>query len=472
MRRLVSAAASDGPPESHWGDSFVTARAWGIVGLVVVLLLAAAAFWVRWETEPPVLAAQGETGELFVGAKPTTVTFDLGDGSGLRLFAVRLRHADGEAVITTTEYPGDALTGGRIPYETVDVTLDPATLGVPQGDAVLVAELTDWSWSGLLAGNTTTVEIPVSIDREAPKLSVSSGLTYVQRAGSGAVRYRVLEATADDGVRVGDATFRGYPFPGGAEGERIALFAIPRDAAPDVTPKVFARDRAGNEREVGWPVRVQERSFTRIPIRLGANFMEGKVPSLAGELGIEGDDAVAVFQTINRDERARNEEAIRAAVVKSGATALFDGAFTQMRNSAVTSQFAEHRTYYVDGKSVSEAIHYGYDLASVSGAPIEASNAGVVVHAEPLGIYGNCVIVDHGLGLMSLYAHLREIDVKVGDRVAKAQRLGRSGATGLAGGDHLHFAILVGATYVDPKEWWDPKWVRDRIAPAMAAALP
>ncbi len=67
-----------------------------------------------------------------------------------------------------------------------------------------------------------------------------------------------------------------------------------------------------------------------------------------------------------------------------------------------------------------------------------------MVLAEFLGIYGNCVIVDHGMGLQSLYAHLSTIDVQVGQTVEQGQTLGRSGATGLAGGDHLHFTMLLG----------------------------
>jgi murein DD-endopeptidase MepM/ murein hydrolase activator NlpD len=127
------------------------------------------------------------------------------------------------------------------------------------------------------------------------------------------------------------------------------------------------------------------------------------------------------------------------------------------------------RTYTWRSRPISKAVHYGFDLASTSGAEVTAANDGVVVLAEDLGIYGQCVVVDHGLGVHSLYGHLSQTDVGVGDRVAKGGALGRSGATGLAGGDHLHFAILVGGQYVDPLEWWDPKWVRDHVEYRLAA---
>ena len=452
----------------------MTGRAWAIVLLVVVLLGGGGAVFVRWESSAPVVWLQtpdlGEASELFVGEGGLDVELLAHDpDSGMRSLVVRLRHAGGEIVLGSEEPLGNAIQGNLDSEGGVAVSarIDPGALGLAEGGAILVAEARDWSWTGFLSGNVATLEIPVTIDLRPPRVSARSGLTYVKRGGAGLVRYQLDEATALDGVAVGDAFFPGYDVPGGSEGERVAIFAIPRDAGTDARIRLLAVDAAGNRGEVGWPVRVLERSFESISIRLSRRFMGGKVLSLAGELGIGGDDAIRTFQTINGDERARNEETIREIVARSGGERFFAGPFLQMKNSAVTSKFAEHRTYFVDGEQVSEAIHYGYDLASVAGAPIEAANAGVVLFAAPLGIYGNCVILDHGLGLTSLYGHLTQIDVEAGDRVTRGQTLGRSGATGLAGGDHLHFAILAGTTYVDPKEWWDPKWVREHVEPAL-----
>ena len=305
------------------------------------------------------------------------------------------------------------------------------------------------------------------MDTTPPRVSVESGLTYVRRGGAGAVVYRTDDAD-QSGVSVADEFFPGHPLPDGDR--RVAIFAIPRDAPKGAPIRVVATDSVGNRAESQWAVRLQERTFDEVPIRLSQGFLDGKVASLAAELGVDASDLVGAFQVINRDERARNEARIREIVSTTSAKPLFEGAFSQMRNSAVTSRFAEHRTYLVDGVPVSEAIHYGYDLASTAGAPIEASNAGVVLFAGPLGIYGNCVILDHGLGVASLYAHLSSIDVSLDQHVQREERLGRSGATGLAGGDHLHFAMLVNGSYVDPVEWWDDKWVREHVANALLAS--
>jgi murein DD-endopeptidase MepM/ murein hydrolase activator NlpD len=88
--------------------------------------------------------------------------------------------------------------------------------------------------------------------------------------------------------------------------------------------------------------------------------------------------------------------------------------------------------------------------------------------AEFFGIYGNTVVLDHGYGLMSLYGHLSSFAVNKGDAVKRGQAVGNSGATGLAGGDHLHFSMLYQDVQVDPREWWDPHWLHDRLAVKLA----
>jgi murein DD-endopeptidase MepM/ murein hydrolase activator NlpD len=317
----------------------------------------------------------------------------------------------------------------------------------------------------MLKGNAVTAEIPVHVDLRPPRVSVANGITFLKRSGAGAAYYTVSDDAVSDGVDVGGRLYRGFPRKGFGAQDRVALFAIARDQGPETPIRVFAEDRAGNRIEVGWATELKDTAFPEEPIELDGipKILNERVPDLAGQFGYDDTDRVAAFQKINTEGRAQNEAHIREIVRGSGPERLFVGPFVQMRNSKVTSRFAEHRTYFLKGQKISEAIHYGYDLAVTQNAPIEAANRGKVLYAEDLGIYGNCVILDHGLGLTSLYGHLSQIDVQPGQLVEKGARLGRSGHTGLAGGDHLHFAILVGETYVDPVEWWDAKWVREKI---------
>jgi murein DD-endopeptidase MepM/ murein hydrolase activator NlpD len=312
------------------------------------------------------------------------------------------------------------------------------------------------------------LEVPVRVDLSPPRVSVETGLSYAQRGGAGVVVYSVSEPAVRDGVRVGDHFYPGYPW----QGRRAAFYALPTDAPAPLRPAVVAVDAAGNEGSAHWPVNVKERTLPEATVNLPASFLEDKVPELARSQNVQAPDPTTAFQKINTEVRAANEKRIREIAAATAPERLWKGAFEQWANSQVTSRFAEHRTYLIGGQPVSQATHFGYDLATTAGAPITAANAGRVLHASDLGIYGNCVIIDHGMGVVTLYGHLSSFAVKPGDAVAKGTVLGRSGNTGLAGGDHLHFAVLVGDAYVDPVEWWDEKWVREKIDAQLAPPAP
>jgi murein DD-endopeptidase MepM/ murein hydrolase activator NlpD len=440
----------------------VTARGWlGFVLVFLVLGLGGLA-WVRAEGSAPVIHAPAS---LVVGGPGRDVLLELTDeGAGLREIHVTLQHADGESALVDQRFDGNLATGGgpEGAARQVQLRIDPEALELSDGDAFLRVVATDWSWRGGFGGNVSEVAIPLAIDREKPKIRIDTGLTYIHRGGSGAVAYSVSEPTARDGVAVGDAFFRGFPDPDSAT-RRVALYAVPADSPPKPAIRVVAEDAAGNAATARWPVVVRERALPDANVTLPRSFLDLTVRDLADANGIGISDLAAAFREINTEMRRKNEVQVREVTARSAPKQLWYGHFEQLVNSKVTSRFAEHRSYFVDGEKNSEAIHFGYDLASTAAAPITAANAGRIVYADDLGIYGNCVMIDHGFGLATLYGHLSRIDVGEGDEVAKGDALGLSGATGLAGGDHLHFAMIVGGTYVDPLEWWDPAWVRTHI---------
>jgi len=433
--------------------------------VLAALLLGGGAFtWVRFESDAPTV--EGPT-SLLVGSS-SSVAFDIGDlGSGLREILISVQQADGEAVVFERSFPGDLKTGGDSPGipQRFEIEIEPKTLGLVHGDASLTVTARDWSWRNSFRGNETQRRIPLKIDLEKPRIRVASGLTYVSRGGSGSVSYSINEETTHDGVMVGANFYRGFPAPGedASSGRRFALFAVSTDSPREPKIVVIAEDRAGNVANTSWPVVLKERVLPNANITLPDRFLETKVRNLADAAGVPQDDLLRAFNQINTELRAANEAKIREIVANPSGPKLWNGAFTQLRNSKVTSKFAEQRSYFFNGKKVSEATHFGYDLASTAGAPIQASNSGLVVFAGDIGIYGNSVIIDHGMDLFSLYAHLSSINVSANDRVEKNDTLGLSGATGLAGGDHLHFAILLGGTYVEPLEWWDPLWVKTHV---------
>lgn len=439
--------------------------------LVVVLSVAV----VRCEGTPPSVEAPEA---LAVGRAGRTVSLTVTDtGAGPKSLSAVLVHGQGEAPV------GEAVLGGGrwLPFgrpapRTVDFAVDPRALGAKDGAATLRVTARDHSLRRWGAGNEAVLEIPVAIDFRAPVVATDSGsIVYARRGGTVALAYRVSEQTVRDGVELGERFFPGIrigvedPAESRAAGWRLALFPLPIDQ-PGVKPVLIAEDEAGNVGRFTPRVQIEERRLPEALLNMPPRFFQEKIPELAEAVGVAEGDAIAAFQEINTRIRAENEAKIREVTSETTPTPLWDGAFEQMANSKVTSPFAEQRTYIVDGEKISQSVHYGYDLASLAGAPVTASNAGRVVFADELGIYGLCVILDHGLGLFSLYAHLSSIQVAVGDEVAKGQTVGLSGQTGLAGGDHLHFAMLLAGHYVDPVEWWDGKWQRDRLLPKLEAA--
>lgn len=318
----------------------------------------------------------------------------------------------------------------------------------------------------------TTAIHDFEVDLTPPRISVTSSFHYVNHGGSELVVYRVTPADAISGVRVGDEEYRGFPATGaGIETNdpalHVAFFALLWDQPADAPITVFARDAVGNESTATFDYRVFEQEFRESRITLSDGFLSSVVPSIlqnTPELDVEDPtDLLASYLRINGDLRRINNAAIEAMADETAPEILWRGPFEQLVNTAVEAGFADQRTYVYDGEAVDEQVHLGFDLASTASAPVGAANSGRVLHADWLGIYGNTVILDHGMGLQSLYAHLSSIDVAPGDMVEADEQLGRSGSTGLAAGDHLHFTVLLGGNPVTPVDWWSEQWVNDRI---------
>jgi len=366
---------------------------------------------------------------------------------------------------------------GEIPRGSALLETEVGTERIPEmqeGAATIRAEATNDSWARLGKGRTRVVERPVTIMLTPPRAEVLSGRIYLAQGGSGAVRYRVSDSATTSGARVGDAFFKGYPVPGGSPGERSALFAFPYDAPASTVPVVVAADAAGNTVEVPFVYQLASKPYPTARMELGDDFLRRVVPAILSRtpaMTSEG-DLLKDFLRINGALRREAASTLIRLSERSKPERLWTGAFTQLGGSKVEAPFAEHRIYRYGGRIVDEQDHLGYDLAVTANHPVGAANDGSVVMAGWFGIYGNTVVLDHGQGLMSLYSHLSSIEAKEGDAVKRGQVVGRSGATGLAGGDHLHFSILVHGVFVNPVEWWDPHWIQDRIEPSLGAAAP
>jgi hypothetical protein len=404
-------------------------------------------------------------GSPHVGAEETIEVRALDEGTGVETVSVWIDRAGQTIPLAEERYPGDLFRGAELDVERrIEIVLRPEEFGLTDGAVVVRAEARDYSWRG----NRSAAHATLWIDTVPPKVVVATGLTYVRRGGAEIAVYAVGEQIREHGVQIGERFFPGYPHPSDPE-RFVALYAVEPDAPSEPRAEVVAVDRAGNRTAVPLSISLIERKFPNARVGLTDAFMERKVrellPKHDGEL-LEG------YLQINRDLRRSNAEQIARVCARSSNERLWAGPFLQLPNSQVNARFAERRSYRYQNETVDEQTHLGFDLASTARAEVPAPNDGVVRFAEDLGIYGKTVIVDHGLGLFTLHGHLSEISVEKGQAVARGGLLGRTGATGLAGGDHLHFAVLVSGVFVDPLEWFDGRWIREHVEAKLGEAEP
>jgi hypothetical protein len=244
----------------------------------------------------------------------------------------------------------------------------------------------------------------------------------------------------------------------------LGLFAIPEDLTPDVRPVLWVTDVTGNDVAVAVPCTIRPREFRERTLEIGDEFLRRKIPQIYATRGLAAPtDLLEGFLVVNRDVRTASDETLRKRTAVSHPRPLWKGAFRRMARAETMSEFGDRRAYSYGGRIVDRQTHLGVDLASLRGAAVEASQDGIVVFAGDLGIYGQTAVLDHGLNVFTLYGHLSSLSVQETQAVAAGTTLGLTGQTGLAGGDHLHYSIMVHGVHVDPVEWWDPKWVRERI---------
>lgn len=328
-------------------------------------------------------------------------------------------------------------------------------VNLKEGKARLIVE----AQSNDLRASTDEVAAGVDVIFRPPSVTADGFQHYINQGGSEMVLLTPSGSYTEAGVRVGDQTFRSFPIPGSAN-ERLALFAFAWNTPLDTVPAVYVKNAAGAEATAQFWYKVFPKKFRARDLVIDDKFLDKVVNQI--DPGGSG-DLLTRFLKINGEMRRANNKTLAALQFKTEPKFLWTEPFLQMANSKVESSFADVRSYIYKGKKVDEQVHLGFDLAVSQHTPVRAANDGKIVWAQPLGIYGNCIVVDHGYGLQSIYGHLSEIEVKEGEMVKRGQEMGKSGSTGLAGGDHLHYSMQVEGVEVNPVEWWDAHWIKDHV---------
>ena len=384
----------------------------------------------------------------------TPITVRVRDPHGIRKLAAFVEQSGARYSVWETAQPSD-LADSTWNF-TAGVKTTPQ---LQNGKARLILEAT----SNDLLRKTARLEREVTVVTQPPIISVDSDQHYLYLGMADLATFNVSGTWIEAGVRVGDQTFRGWPAPGGKPGF-FSLFAFAWNMPPNTVPLVYASNGAGNE--VTCPIvfqfpKKEQPKYTVHDLQVSDGFMQ----KVIGELDPNGSgDPVVRFLKINNEMRRANNKALSDLRFKTADRFLWSQPFARQSHSQAESSFADVRNYIYQGKKIDQQVHLGYDLAVTQHVGVEASNDGRVVYAAPLGIYGNCIVVDHGYGLQTIYGHLSQINVHEGDMVKRGQVMGLSGQTGMAGGDHIHFAMQLDGIQIDPKEWWDRHWIQDHIA--------
>lgn len=441
----------------------------GLLILAVLLFAGAVAALIfsfpRLEGENPAVTFPGFKFALGASSK---FTVSVSDGkSGLRHVRIDLL-AGGKEVVLADE----SFTDGTAAGKDFELQVEAARMGLADGPALLRVSVHDNAWRNWLKGNQTYVEQNVAIDTKRPDVSVVSQQHYVNQGGAGLVVYRVAEPGTTHGVFAGENFFPGHEGMLADKTLCLAFFAVDYRQGDKTPLSVGATDPAGNTTKAGFYYLIKPKTFPKDVLTLSDSFLSLKMPEF--EMADEPASLIDKFVAINSVERKKNEEKFVELCRNSDSALYWKGDFIRLPNSAPRAGFADHREYMYNGRVVSNAVHMGVDLAALANVPVPAANAGKVVFADWVGIYGKTVVIDHGCGLFSMYSHLNAMNVSPGQMVERGAHVGQTGMTGMAGGDHLHFGMMIHGVFINPVEWWDAAWITNNITSKleMAGALP
>jgi len=439
------------------------------IGAILLVLIVLGWFiFSVFEGEKPQITLQPFPEYLSGTQEFTLTTTDM--KRGLRNLKVSLSQEGRKIDILTEPFPFKGLFNqeGTRRYDT-EFSLDPSQLNLAQGRVDLIVRVWDHSRRSGGDGNVSMVHHKIIVDTIPPAIRALSRSHYVNVGGTGLVVYQTSSDSVESGVFVGDRFFKGYPADEELqEGYHVCYFAISPIKGTNPEIYLWTEDKAGNRSKAGFYYHIRRKSFRTEKINISGRFLKRILPyfsfySFAPEASDE-----EKFLQINQELRKENAQTFYELKSETNPAQLWTGKWLRLKNAANMANFGDRRLYYYNGKKIDKQIHLGVDLASLANSKVQAANNGRVIYAERLGIYGNTVVLDHGQGLASVNSHLSHINVEAGQEVMKGDVIGLTGQTGLAGGDHLHFSILVNGQFVNPIEWWDPHWIEDNISKKLA----
>lgn len=432
-----------------------------LIAIVGVLLIGGA---LLFEPEKPAIVLQKDISHI---GKDVTLPLQVSDKrSGVKSVRVSIIQGDAEKEVYTKIYPRKGWFAKAGPSQHADtIAFDTKSKDLKDGPAELVVSVRDFSMNGFLKGNETALRLPVTVDTRPPAVRVKHSQRYIIPGGSGIVLYSLSEESDKHGVMIDETFFPGFPVAD-KDNLFISYIALEWNAAQISQSYVLAEDQAGNQGKTMFSVILRRVAEKKDNINISDNFLNSKIPEFESYYPDLTGTNIEKFIQINNTVRVSNSRTIKKICTNPLPQQLWKDRFLRMPGASMAG-FADQRTYLYQGEAIDNQVHLGRDIASTANAEIKAANHGKVVFADYLGIYGYMVILDHGQGVFSLYSHLSRIDTTLDKLVAQGDVIGHSGATGMAGGDHLHFSVLINGIFVNPLEWWDQHWIDVNIIDAL-----
>lgn len=435
--------------------------------LLLLVALALTAFFLFFERSKPVINISNIP--QYIG-KVQPLEVDITDtGSGLRQVTISATQGELTKEIYSATNPRVGYTGQIGPMsDHQSITFDTAKLGFTEGPLSITVTAFDFSMMGFFKGNSATITSDVTLDTRAPAITIKHSEQYISPGGAGIVIYTVDDEKSRHGAVINGKFNPGHPLSGSQKGSYIAYFSLPYDAESLTESHVLATDIAGNGSMLPFATIFKKVQQKHDRINISDGFLSSKIPEFEQHYPEMTGSFVDKYLYSNSTVRDQNNKKIAELCSTSVNERLWEGRFQRMPGSN-RAGFADHRTYYYNDQPIDKQVHLGMDIASTQQANVTAANKGKVIFADYLGIYGNMVLIDHGQGVFSLYSHLSQINAKTGDMVTPNDVIGLSGTSGMAGGDHLHFSMLVNGVFTTPLEWWDPHWIEVTIEKPLAA---
>ena len=331
------------------------------------------------------------------------------------------------------------------------------------------------SWN-FFKGNQTVSNSKIIVDKKSPIANVITNSYLLRQGGSGIIIVEILDENLKDYyVSFNDEElFELFPFQ--KKNFYMSIITWPIDIKEFKRVNVVAIDLAGNKTETKVPFYIKSFKEKIDDIKISDEFVNSVSKHVLENSNMNVPSSIVeTFVKTNKELREKNLQTIKEVVKKNLPNAAdnpFDvKPFIRLPNAATFAQFGERRHYFYNEQKIDEAWHLGMDWASVKRADVLISNPGKVIFKDYLGIYGDTVIVDHGYGLGTLYAHTSSIRVNVDDNVVAGQHIANTGSTGAVFGDHLHFGVLVQGIEVNPNEWLDFTWMKTNVTKTINDAM-